>query len=189
MSSQTGAAGRCADRRSGLNKGFNITPAQSFQVNLLGAWEHNQAYFRVHLPALEQGGGDLQILQPAIGTGAYHHLIQDYVTGCADRAGIFRKMGKSHYRFHFRYIIFPNLKITGIGIRLVNLVRTPRSLFHIFAGYIISSKDPVLAPRFNSHIGHGKTIIHRQPADNFPGKFHRHITGAVNPDIPYGMKY
>ena len=99
ITSKTGAAGGRTDDRSSLDKGLQKSFFHCLQVDRLRRRDHDATHSRSHMPALQNLSCDPEIIQPAIGSGADHYLV-DYniLFDLIDGLRILRKMRESNRR-------------------------------------------------------------------------------------------
>ena len=91
IAAQAGPAGRRADNRPGLDKRFQKALSHGLQIDRLRRRDHNAAHVPCDLSSLHNLGRLANILNPSIGTGSDHHLID---LNRVKASGLFRILRK-----------------------------------------------------------------------------------------------
>src|SRR5450631_3339561 len=84
VATDAGSATGSTNRGTGGNKDFEVAQTHRFQIDLTGGRDHNHANIGMELLATQDIGGDLQIVEAAIGAGAQKDLINLHVFNFAN---------------------------------------------------------------------------------------------------------
>ena len=111
VTAKAGTAGRSRNGSTGINKGIDVTAMHSFLINLLGCRDDNHTHMVANLVTFENFGSLLQILQTAVGAGAYNNLVDFDCMTFLSRMSVFRQMRISNYR---NKLVELNIEYAGI---------------------------------------------------------------------------
>src|SRR4030067_3552103 len=97
-------------------------------------------------------------------------------------------MRQRYLRLTTGNVIFNYPIVGGVGIRLIDFIRSFGSTFYVKLCPVINMEKSSLAPLLNSHVSHGKTPVHGKRIDSFAGELHRGIKSAIDADLSDSIK-
>ncbi len=188
MAAEAGAAGRRAESGARIYEDVHQTFFNALFIDRLRGRNHDHAHIGVDLVALDDFSRFAHVLDPAVGAGADHGLIDIDRAKLAYGLHIFGKVRAGNLRLHAGEVVFAHIHIACLFVALVEFVLALRALRHIFFGNLVRLDDAVLAACFDRHVADGQASRHRKLLDHLTGELHGTVERSVHADVADGVQ-